>query len=158
MGPPVRWRMSPDRQGSNSLDRQDHGDLARWAADCAEHVLPYFEREHPGDGRPRNAVDAARAWTRGDATVAEARAVAFAAHAAARDAEGTAAREAARAAGHAAATAHVAGHAEAAANYAIRAVAAAPDDATTGDTTTDDELAWQRKRLPAHLRTSVIAE
>ncbi len=26
---------------------QDHGALALWAADCAEHVLPHFEDTHP---------------------------------------------------------------------------------------------------------------
>ena len=26
--------------------------LAIWAADCAEHVLPYFEERYPKDDRP----------------------------------------------------------------------------------------------------------
>lgn len=28
------------------LDKQDHKSLVLWAADCAEHVLPYFEEEN----------------------------------------------------------------------------------------------------------------
>ena len=39
-------------------------DIARrvklWGADCAAHVLPIFEREMPGDTRPREAIEAAR--------------------------------------------------------------------------------------------------
>src|SRR3990170_4279484 len=47
------------------LDGRDHSSLARWAADCAWRVLPYFEGGHPGDDRPRRAIEAARARARG---------------------------------------------------------------------------------------------
>jgi hypothetical protein len=106
------------------VDEQDHRSLALRAADSAERVLSYFEAKYPGDDRPRKAVEAARAWARGELAVSEARAAAFAAHAAARAAEDPAARAAARAAGHAAATAHVAGHARHAAAYAVAALSA----------------------------------
>ena len=105
--------------------KKDHRSLALSAADCAERVLPFFEKECLGDGRPRKAIEAARAWARGEIKISEARAAAFAAHAAARDTNHSAARAAARAAGHAAATAHVAGHAQHAANYAAAAAEAA---------------------------------
>ena len=133
------------------LDKEDHRSLVRWAADCAEHVLPCFEEQHPTDDRPRRAVEAGRAWVRGELTVSEARAAAFAAHAAARDAEHPAARAAARAAGHAAATAHVASHARHAATYAVTAVTSAsgPTDAAEA---TAREREWQDQRLPKHLR------
>jgi len=98
-----------------------HRSLAIRAADCAERVLPYFEAAHPEDGRPRQAIEAGRAWVRGEITTAAARAAAFAAHAAARNATDPAACAAARAAGHAAATAHVAGHARYAEAYATKA-------------------------------------
>jgi Immunity protein Imm5 len=124
------------------LDERDHSSLALWATDCAEHVLPLFEEKYPEDDRPRNAVEAGRAWARGEIAMSEARAAAFAAHAAARDADGAAARAAARAAGHAAATAHVAAHAAHAANYAVTA---ATDSAA-------EERDWQYRRLPEHLR------
>jgi len=81
-----------------------------WATDCAEHVLPYFEEKYPKDNRPRKAIEAGRAWVRGEIAMREARTAAFAAHAAARDTNQAAACAAARAAGHAAATAHVADH------------------------------------------------
>jgi hypothetical protein len=34
--------------------------LRHFAADCAEAVLPIFEKNHPGDSRPRRAIQAAR--------------------------------------------------------------------------------------------------
>lgn len=36
-----------------------------FAADCAEHVLAIFEEERPNDDRPRNAIEAARAFAMG---------------------------------------------------------------------------------------------
>jgi hypothetical protein len=101
----------------------DHWSKALWAADCAERVLSLFEEKYPNDNRPREAIEAARAWARGQIGVAEARAAAFAAHAAARESHDAAATAAARAAGHAAATAHVASHAAHAATYAASAAA-----------------------------------
>jgi hypothetical protein len=136
------------------LDEQDHRSLVLWAADCAEHVLPSFEEKYPQDDRPRKALEAGRAWVRGEIAMSEARAAAFAAHAAARDADHAAARAAARAAGHAAATAHVAGHAHHAATYAVTAAtyAAVPNDAATTATERD----WQDRHLPEHLRPVVF--
>jgi hypothetical protein len=106
-------------------DKRDQKLLALWAADCAEHVLTYFEKERPRDDRSRKAIDAARAWAKGKITVGDARKAALGAHAAARGVNQTAARAAARSAGHAAATAHVADHAPHAANYAVKAAEAA---------------------------------
>ncbi|MDO9433151.1 MAG: hypothetical protein Q7T84_17770 [Phenylobacterium sp.] len=102
-------------------DAGEHRTLVLRAADLAELVLPYFENQRPHDDRPRQAIAAARAWTRGEITVGQARAAAFAAHSAARDVTDRPARAAARAAGHAAATVHVAGHARHAATYAAAA-------------------------------------
>ena len=132
-------------------DGQHHRSLALWAADCAWRVLPHFEGEHPGDDRPRRAIEAGWAWAQGEIRVGEARAASIAAHASAREADGGAARAAARAAGHAAATAHMAAHARHAAGYAARAATYAadpdaPDDAPAA------ERDLQYRRLPEHLR------
>jgi len=94
-------------QPAKRLNEQDHKLLALWAADCAEHVLPFFEEQYPEDDRPRKAIAAARAWARGEIKCGQARAAAVAAHAAAREAD----EGAARAAGHAAGTAHMAAYA-----------------------------------------------
>lgn len=136
------------------LDKSDHSSLALWAADCAEHVLPRFEQAHPDDDRPRKAIEAARAWTRGEIRVGEARTAAFAAHAAARGADQSPARAAARAAGQAAGTPHMAGHAAHAAAYAVKSAtyAAAGIEAASGAAAAVSEREWQLRRLPEHLR------
>ncbi|WP_422934773.1 putative immunity protein [Sinomonas sp. P47F7] len=99
----------------------EHRAHALLAAEAAARVLPLFERERPGDARPRRAVEAAHAWIRGEIGVVEARAAATAADAAAREASSEAARSAARAASFAAASAHVGDRAKRAVAYADRA-------------------------------------
>ena len=42
-----------------------------FAADCAERVLPIFERENPGDQRLREAIAVARRFATGGATLEE---------------------------------------------------------------------------------------
>lgn len=129
--------------------------MALWAADCAEHALPFFEEKHPQDDRPGKAIEAARAWVGGEIACGAARSAAVAAHAAARDADEGAARAAARAAGHAAATAHMAAHARHAAAYAVKAAIAAATPAE-GGLAPARERDWQRRRLPEHLRPAAF--
>src|SRR5262249_51649171 len=139
------------------LDMTRHRLLARWAADCADHVLPLFTTRYPEDDRPRRAIETARAWSRGEATVGEAREAALAAHAAARSASDRAARAVARAAGHAVATARMADHELGAAAYAIRAVrlaSAACDAMPAGE----HECRWQREQLPEAIRELVLSD
>ena len=121
-----------------------HQQLAAWAADCAERVLALFEAERGEDERPRQAIEAARLWQRGDMTMVMARRKAFAAHSAARQATSASAIAAARAAGHAAATAHVETHAVHAARYAQKARGA--DGEGFGE-----EREWQIRCLPEGL-------
>ncbi|MFI5622962.1 putative immunity protein [Nocardioides sp. NPDC051685] len=108
------------RRGGTLTDA-DHHLLALWAATCAEHVLHLFESECPDDPRPREAIEAARAWTRGELKMMEARTLGGHAMGAARPLRG-AARNAAYAAGQAGVVAHVAAHDLGAAAYAIKAV------------------------------------
>ena len=122
--------ISPKRLG-----KQAHRALALRAAERAELVLGHFEVRHPHDNRPRRAIEAGRAWARGELAMTESRVAAFAAHAAARDAEHPAACFAARAAGHAAATAHVSGHARHADAYAAKAHAVAGEPQGDDDRT-----------------------
>ena len=123
----------------------DHTVLAEWAAACAERVRPIFELEATNDVRPRAAIDVLHSWLGGELSMPEVRKFAFAAHAAARDVTGLAATAAARAAGHAAAVAHVPTHARHAAAYALKAVALSAGD-------TKAEALWQRNRLAEHLQ------
>lgn len=146
-------RLITVRRGGTLRD-DDHQRLAVWAADCATHVLPLFDRERPDDDRPHRAIELARAWARGEVRMTESRTAAGHANAAARDLRG-AARFAAYAAAQAAVVAHVAAHELGAAAYAIKAVraAAAPDEAVAAGRS---ECRWQRDRLPAAIRELVL--
>ena len=136
------------------LSDDDHRLLALWAADCAEHVLPLFERVRPDDARPREALAHVRAWVRGEARMMPTRAAGGHAMGAARDLRG-APRFAAYAAGQAACVAHVAAHDLGAAAYAVKAVrAAAP--AGTAEAAGREEVRWQRARLPEPVRELVL--
>src|SRR5258706_15221240 len=85
------------RRGGTLTD-SDHQLLALWAASCAEHVLGLFESAQPEDPRPRQGIEHARAWVRGEVKMTQARRAAGHAMAAARGRRG-AARHAAHAAG-----------------------------------------------------------
>ena len=125
--------------------KPDQKILALWAADCAEHVLPWFEEKHPDDYRPRKAIEACRQWVAtGVFRMADIRKASLDAHAAARDAKEEDARAAAHAAGQAVATAHVPTHALGSALYGIRAAAARSGDADDGLIRERD---WQLERL-----------
>jgi hypothetical protein len=139
------------------LDAPHHRLLVSWAADCAEHVLPLFTSKYPKDDRPSQAIEKARAWSRGEASVDEAREAAFAAHAAARRASDAAAREAARSAGHAVATAHMADHELGAAAYAIKAVRLS-SPAAVATLAGERECQWQREHLPEAIRELVLSD
>jgi hypothetical protein len=142
-------RLITMRRGGTLTD-DDHRLLALWAADCAEHVLPLFERERQGDDRPRRALELVRAWVRGEVTMTVSRTAAGHANGAARDLRG-APRFAAYAAAQAANVAHVAAHDLGAAAYAIKAVR----EAESGSGSLEAgraECRWQRDRLPEAIR------
>lgn len=148
-------RLITVRRGG-SLSDEDHHLLAEWAVTCAEHVLHLFEREAGQDPRPQQAIDLARAWIKGEASMKEAHSAAFAANAAGRGLTDPA-RFAALSAGQAVAVAHVAAHDLGAAAYAIRAAqaASAPDSAETARRRERD---WQRAQLPATVRSLVLED
>jgi hypothetical protein len=137
-------------------DKEDQRLMATWAADCAERVLPFFEKAYRKDDRPRKAIEACRTWVRtGVFKMADIRGASLAAHAAAREAkENNAACFAAHAAGQAVATAHVPQHAFGAAYYALKAVVAADPDNTEAKIA--EERNWQSRRLPRNLRQEVL--
>lgn len=140
------------------FNRNDHKALALWAADCAEHLLPYFEEKYPQDTRPRDAIRILREWVNtGKFSMAVIRGASLAAHAAAREVqeEDKAACFAAHAAGQAVGTAHVPTHALGPVLYAIKLVAATnPTDVKAA---VAKERDWQSRRLPENLRAWVDA-
>jgi hypothetical protein len=141
------------------FNQGDHKALALWAADCAEHVLPFFTGKYPDDTRPRDAIRTLREWVKtGMFSMPVIRGASLAAHAAARGVNETdaAARFAARAAGQGVATAHVPTHALGAVLYAYKAIAAThPADTKAAIA---EEYDWQFQRLPENLREWVFSE
>jgi hypothetical protein len=137
-----------DEELRELVNKTDHKILARWAIDCAEHVLPYFEEKYPNDPRPRIAIQTLREWIdTGKFSMSVIRKASLDAHAAAREViDDSPARSAARAAGQAVATAHVSSHAYGSAVYAQQAIhrASSPEDAEANAKSEHD---WQYKHL-----------
>lgn len=106
-----------------------------FACDCAERVLPLYERKYPNDACPRRVIGVARNYAIGEATNSELAAAWYAAWDAARAAARGAAWDAARAAAWAAA--------EDAPWYAAWAAARAAEG--------DAEHDWQALRLIQYL-------
>ena len=131
------------------LPRDSHICLARWAADCAEAVIVFFE-EQSDDDRPREALGIGRRWANGEVKTGVAMKASVAAHAAARSVTGAAAIAAARASAHAVATAHASDHSMGALIYSMKALEAAGMDANA-------EFDRQIERLPEHLRDQVAS-
>lgn len=110
------------------MAEEDRRLVAVWAADCAERVLPLFEREAPDDDRARDAIARTRAFARGELTAAGEIRRRFVAG------------RAAQAAG----VAHMGAHAFGAAAYAASAVELAhPDDSDARA----GEVHWQLAHL-----------
>ena len=111
------------------LSMDDLREVTSYAAESAQEVLEIFERAHPADSRPRDAIDAAWTFARGGQRGKTLRDTAWAALKSARDADTAAAGDAARAATAAAsaaylhplADAHQVKHILGAAAYAARA-------------------------------------
>jgi hypothetical protein len=141
-----------NRPFTERIDHQvfkpDQKILALWAADCAGHVLLYFEEKYPGDDRPRRAIETLRVWMdNGLFKMAIIRKASLDSHTSARIAlenGETAASFAAHAAGQAVATAHVTTHALGCSVYGIRAAAAHSGNGHAGLV---QEQNWQLRRL-----------
>lgn len=131
------------------LSIEDHRLLVSWAADCAERVLPLFEAESD-DRRPREAIEVARAWVKGEVPTGAAQKAAYAAHAAAREARSPVAKSAARTAGQAVATAHFADHSLVASDYALKTI-------KTSGQTGEDQYVWQLSEIPEAVRALVTS-
>jgi Imm-5 like putative immunity protein len=93
--------------GEIALSMDELREVTRFAAESAQEVLEIFERAHPADSRPRDAIDAAWTFARGGKRGKTLRDTAWAALSAARDAGTSAAGDAARAAMSAASAAYL---------------------------------------------------
>ena len=141
-------------------------ELRLFACDCAERVLPLFERERPDDARPRMAIEIARRYANGKAVSEETAAAGDAARAAAGDAAwaaawaaaGDAARDAAWAAARAAARAAAWDAAGDAAWAAARAAAGAAAGDAARDAAGAAARDWQNRRLAKMFRAATAAK
>ncbi|MEH0108208.1 putative immunity protein [Tersicoccus sp. MR15.9] len=118
--------------------------IARWAAACAERVLPLVDAEPVALEQVHDAVARARAYSAGESTAAAEIARRMIAVKAASSATTPAGAAAARSAAQASGVAHLAAHALGAAAYAVKAVCLANPDRPEAE---HEELRWQLAQL-----------
>jgi hypothetical protein len=135
-----------ERRGG-SLSIEQHCQLILWACDCSKHVLRLFGKRI--DKRLTNALNVAKAWKQGKASVGDARKASLGAIAVANEISDKTAIAVARAVGHAVATAHMADHCLASAWYALKAVGSAGGSI-------DEERRWQNEQLTSEVLDLVL--
>lgn len=133
----------------STRSEEDRCELIVWAVACCERLLPLFAAAAPADPRPREALDGALAFARGELRIGAARKLSAACHAAARTAPDRPSVAVARMCGHAAAVAHMGSHARGIPYYARKALPAAR---------AETEDAWQRARLPPRFTAFVYPD
>lgn len=113
------------------IRRQDHRTLVLWALQTGQEILDIFTVSFPDDPRPRMALEAADAWSRGEIKMPIAKMAAGETHKAAKEAKGAldiaaskriAAVAAAHAMGQIIGVVHVGTHSPAYAAYAVQSV------------------------------------
>ncbi|AIY05455.1 hypothetical protein Plano_1490 [Planococcus sp. PAMC 21323] len=122
----------------------DQIELAKWAIDAAERVLPYLEQEFPQDEKVLNGIRIIELWQNQEATVHQVRKAGFKVHELARECKKETAKAAARAIGHAIAVGHMRGHAMVATDYVIKTMNLAFNNELNKAT---EEREWQLHRL-----------
>jgi hypothetical protein len=144
----VLTRESPCLQPVRRLvEEQKHRTLVMWAVDCAGRLLALFENRVLTDRRPREAVEAAKRWARGEIKMPAAQMAALAAHKAATDVlEDPAACAAARATGHVVGTVHVETHAMGVVMYGLKAFVYDANEENAGEVI-ERECGWFYGRL-----------
>ena len=130
------------------LKKEQHRQLVTWACECVENVLPLDRNTI--DERLINAINTAKEWVKGNASVGDARNASFNAIAVANELNDKTAIAIARSVGHAVATAHMADHSLRAAEYALKAVRLA-------DKSVEIERKWQDKQLLPEIIDLVLA-
>lgn len=108
------------------IETQSKVTIAKWCLDYTEqNILPIYEKAYPQDFRPRNAIDASRAWFMGQKKLQEVKDIILnSCHQAARECDDNpAAQAAARACGQASACFHTPTHSLGLAFYGAAAIA-----------------------------------
>ncbi|UWX96416.1 hypothetical protein N2K95_12180 [Arthrobacter zhaoxinii] len=118
--------------------------IARWAAACAERVLPLYKADEAAEETARNALARTRAYSAGSGTAAKEISKRLIVVKIANAATTPAGAAAARAVAQAAAVAHMGAHALGAAAYAVKAVSLANADQPEA---VQQEIRWQLAHL-----------
>jgi hypothetical protein len=129
------------------LKMEQQCQLIRWACDCVEHELFLFGE--PIDERLQKAINVAKDWKQGKASVGDARKASLDAITVANEITNKTSIAVARSVGHAAATAHMADHSLRAAQYALKAT-------TNAGKSIDKERKWQDEQLPSEIKELVL--
>jgi hypothetical protein len=130
-----------------TLKKEQHIQLMKWACKCAENVLPLIGEK--SDERLNYALLIATEWTKGKATVGDARNASLKAINVANESSNPISIAVARAIGHAVATAHMADHSLGAALYALKAV-------KNAGKSIDAERKWQNEQLSSEIIELVL--
>ena len=93
------------------LSRQKHRTVVRWALECAEVPAGILRVHAPEDERPREALEACRAWAAGRIKMPRAKKTILAVHAMAREMKDPADAARCHGVGQACSVVHTAGHA-----------------------------------------------
>lgn len=130
---------------TQTLSDSDRRELARWAAECAERVLPLFDGDATARRVLEDALERTRAYHRGESSAKDEIRRRFEAVRAAKSAVSQAGAAAAQSVAQASAVAHMGAHALGAAAYAVKAISlvhSGAGDAEVKDRT-DHEIEWQ---------------
>jgi len=118
--------------------------LAKWAINCAKHVLPLADFEEIDFLSVENGFKTIELWQTGKASVNEVRQAGFKIHALARNCKSDIAKNAIRTAGQAVSVGHMREHAMVCSDYAIKTIQAAFPGQTDK---ISQEREWQLKEL-----------
>jgi hypothetical protein len=138
-----------------AIETQSKPTLIQWSIHYSEeHILPIYESAYPMDIRPRVALRNALGWLEGRVKFVDAKQFNYDAHAAATEAQGNpAAQAAARACAHAALTIHVAAHCLGVAFYGLAALAYAQAGTNEEPEVYDRIAAEECAKMEAALRS-----
>lgn len=118
--------------------------LAKWAIECAKHILPLSEIENIDLSVIKSGFMTNYLWQIGEASVCEVRQAAFEIHAIARNCKTEIGKSSIRTAGQAVAVGHMREHAMVCSDYAIKTVQMSfPND----NEKITEERTWQLKKL-----------
>lgn len=131
------------------LTRENHKLLIIWSCDCIERVLQLTDSNQ--DEKLLSIIETARKWARDEVKTGEAMKAAVMAIRIAKEADDAVKVAIARAAGHAAATAHMADHSVGGALYSLKATKLA-------GRSINEERDWQIRNIPGEIREMTMSQ